>query len=291
MNVAFIFRGHWREWNNSKYGFLHSLGKLSQECNLVVFIATWEKSNYGIQVSSDGYEYSTEDEEFDLDSVMGDLTSIGLVIGGVKVLDEKKARETITVRDQENYELISFLRTIGNSLKIQYEVENDLIFDLVIETRSDLFFVIEDTKKALSRVHDFKVDAQCFFPKSKTVPITERQSMIDFVGDLHFRMSSPTSDVLNTLFHSLYSPGQPIIKLPVHHLMGYTAGKYGLELYQSGPLGILEILRPVIGDVDIDFTDLTEETRIKVERNRKAFDFLRNNPNLIKRYLRIRKNE
>ena len=119
--LAVVIRGQVREWDLCKSVFFNAFDLSDVETTF--FFVTWE------------------DTKASEDSLMKDFSNVKL--GKLEILSDeivesigKKKSSNVYV---EAYDRISYIRQYASMLVNEYELENDLVFDLVVDTRPDLY--------------------------------------------------------------------------------------------------------------------------------------------------------
>ena len=286
--LAVVIRGQMREWNNAKFSIINFIDTLNNYFDTTTFFVTWNES----------YIPTYHSNRFDVAPTKFGLVSIGeterlqiaedlsaLNIGTIEIInkEEMKARHFSGLPMNEEYEQISFIKYFANLLKQQFENENGIVFDFVLDLRPDLFIIpsfiglIEEKSKkkngsftfdalapTFSRTHDFDFSNQ----------FTQVSSL--FTEDLLIFSDSSTSDLINSEFHYLKNSrhAEVLSVFNPHHLFSNHLLKMRLinthcmqDLVES-----VAIIRPktfFLGPVD--FTDISQTTLEKVRLANKIF--------------------
>jgi hypothetical protein len=277
-----------REWNNAKFSIINFIDTLNNYFDTTTFFVTWNES----------YIPTYHSNRFDVAPTKFGLVSIGeaerlqiaedlstLNIGTIEIInkEEMKARHFSGLLMNEEYEQISFIKYFANLLKQQFENENGIVFDFVLDLRPDLFIIpsfiglIEEKSKkkngsftfdalttTFSRTHDFDFFNQ--LPQVNSL----------FTEDLLIFSDSLTSDLINCEFHYLKNSRytEALSSFIPHHLFSDHLLKMRLinthcmqDLVES-----VAIIRPktfFLGPVD--FTDISQTTLEKVRLANKIF--------------------
>lgn len=286
--LAVVIRGQMREWNNAKFSIINFIDTLNNYFDTTTFFVTWNES----------YIPTYHSNRFDVAPTKFGLVSIGeaerlqiaedlsaLNIGTIEIInkEEMKARHFSGLLMNEEYEQISFIKYFANLLKQQFENENGIVFDFVLDLRPDLFIIpsfiglIEEKSKkkngsftfdalttTFSRTHDFDFFNQ--LPQVNSL----------FTEDLLIFSDSLTSDLINCEFHYLKNSRytEALSSFSPHHLFSDHLLKMRLinthcmqDLVESAV-----IIRPktfFLGPVD--FTDISQTTLEKVRLANKIF--------------------
>lgn len=286
--LAVVIRGQMREWNNAKFSIINFIDTLNNYFDTTTFFVTWNES----------YIPTYHSNRFDVAPTKFGLVSIGeaerlqiaedlsaLNIGTIEIInkEEMKARHFSGLLMNEEYEQISFIKYFANLLKQQFENENGIVFDFVLDLRPDLFIIpsfiglIEEKSKkkngsftfdalttTFSRTHDFDFFNQ--LPQVNSL----------FTEDLLIFSDSLTSDLINCEFHYLKNSRytEALSSFSPHHLFSDHLLKMRLinthcmqDLVES-----VAIIRPktfFLGPVD--FTDISQTTLEKVRLANKIF--------------------
>lgn len=286
--LAVVIRGQMREWNNAKFSIINFIDTLNNYFDTTTFFVTWNES----------YIPTYHSNRFDVAPTKFGLVSIGeaerlqiaedlsaLNIGTIEIInkEEMKARHFSGLLMNEEYEQISFIKYFANLLKQQFENENGIVFDFVLDLRPDLFIIpsfiglIEEKSKkkngsftfdalttTFSRTHDFDFFNQ--LPQVNSL----------FTEDLLIFSDSLTSDLINCEFHYLKNSRytEALSSFSPHHLFSDHLLKMRLinthcmqDLVES-----VSIIRPktfFLGPVD--FTDVSQTTLEKVRLANKIF--------------------
>lgn len=208
-NLAVVLRGQLREWAACKDEIFKSFDL--PDTNVVYFFVTWA----GVNVDA---SYILNDFR---DKNLGKLEIISDQV--VKVLSAKKS----STKFVEAYDRMTYIRQYASMVVNEYELENDMVFDIVVNTRPDLFittntlcvdFLFSDDYV------DFVLGSGFIMKREKTLSVElgfsgeiRRISDTLFVDDLIFSGNSLSMGVFNTEYEQIQSETSHVFASSPHH--------------------------------------------------------------------------
>ena len=216
-NLAVMLRGQMREWKNAKYNFFKAMERFEEHYNVVYFFVTWDHNYFSTimnDVTTVKIHQMRKISTIDLLDIKNDFVDKNLA--NLKILSYQDVNRFMkNFKLAEEYHLISYVRYIAGLIKQNYEIENDILFDKVIETRPDIFiaahegdtnsFRPEITEVLPNFVYHAKSD---IFPRDGELK-SGKDTIVNlntlFIDDLMFISNGLTSDILTSEFAFLYS--------------------------------------------------------------------------------------
>lgn len=208
--IAVVLRGHVRQWDNCKKSIFDSFDL--PNTNVVFFFVTWEGSLVNL---------SNIEKDF-----------VGKKLGKIEAISSNKVTDLCSKKSEgaffESYDHITYLRQYSNMLVSEHELENQMVFDLVVNTRPDLFINADKTKveSLLSSDYTDFVIGSNFIKRAKTQEalvnlsraITGLSNTL-FVDDLIFVANSLTIGVFNSEYEFLHTADSLGYEFSPHHLV------------------------------------------------------------------------
>lgn len=223
--LAVILRGQIREWKNAKFNFFKAMSKFESVYDITYFFVTWDH-NYFSTIHKDVTTVKLHQlkrvSNIELLDIKNDF--VGKNLGALKVLSYQNVNTFMkTFKLAEEYHLISYVRYISGLIKQSYELEHDVFFDLVIETRPDIFILSHDCE---GEEFDKRIDESLpnFVYLAKTDIFSREENLVAyenftinlnslFIDDLIFVSNGLTSDILTSEFAFLFSSRYDKIQL------------------------------------------------------------------------------
>lgn len=210
MKIAILIRGQLREWNNSKSNIFQAFKPFEENHEVTYFFATWDTSYVNVSSLNDPNVKLnlTNVTNFHAEQIRRDFDGKNLVL---KIVDSEKAKNMFDgLSLQEEYQNISFIRHFVGMMKQNYEIENDVEFDLVIETRPDIFIqpYLDRNFAELKKIPNFAFHSTSEFLPRGSDKIHVNSKFFDFntmfVDDLMFISNGLTSDIITGEFCFLF---------------------------------------------------------------------------------------
>lgn len=215
--LAVILRGQIREWKNAKFNFFKSMSRFESVYDITYFFVTWDHNYFSTindDVTSVKLHQLKKVSTIELLDIKNDF--VGKKLGALKVLSYQNVNAFMkTFKLAEEYHLISYVRYIGGLIKQSYELENEVFFDLVIETRPDIFILPQDYE---SEEFDKTISESLpnFVYRAKTDIFSREENLVAdeyfttnlnsmFIDDVIFISNGLTSDILTSEFAFLFS--------------------------------------------------------------------------------------
>ena len=287
MNVAVLIRGQLREWDNSKHSLMKNFNLFEKHHNVVYFFATWDSSYFSTLTDINRKDYiheKTKIQEATTKSIKNDFKGKNLIL---KIVEQETVNEMIgNLKLLEEYQLISYIRNIAGLMKQNYEIENDIQFDVVIETRPDLFVLPNDESShsptgPLDPIPNFVLHAATeFLPLAveniHLNPLAFNLNSL-FVHDIIFISNGLTSDIITGEFSYLnHNKKRYFLKMvhPHNMLCDYFLN---FKLINMGNMSKYfykyEILRPLkYFDEPVNVLDMSDKTFDRVYKANKTFN-------------------
>jgi UDP-N-acetylglucosamine diphosphorylase / glucose-1-phosphate thymidylyltransferase / UDP-N-acetylgalactosamine diphosphorylase / glucosamine-1-phosphate N-acetyltransferase / galactosamine-1-phosphate N-acetyltransferase len=281
-SIAVNIRGQYREWEKSKHSLFNMFDFLNGEANVVYFFTTWETSYHTIG-------------NLEINKTCVDFKKLGLTVedisksfgdrqvGGVQILSPEMAKKMVPARLPEEYDQIMFVRYAANELKKKYEIENEMVFDMVVETRPDLFFVpVNNRDNMICRqsnpLHNFEILVDNPLQRENIIDKSKKFATSVFVNDLMFVCNSFTADLLNLELVYAMEKQKNLFYEPLAHDRVLEHMFYMKMVPRNGTWRFyadVEIIRPDVIKQNIDYKLTTKEMIFYVRRNRMQFDKVR----------------
>ena len=183
--IAVIFVGHVRTLRICMPHHLHFFSKMS---NIVdYYVVTWNQFDYE---SSDYQRNSLLDISRNVIQNRDIEIYFGSFLKGVKMLDSDSVNFRIkkySSRGLEKLIHLTYLSKIGNELKQQYEKNNNIVYDQVIETRPD---IVHFPDKKNEFPFSFNCNNNDLITDFSEYNLTENSEML--IGNWYWRMNSKT---------------------------------------------------------------------------------------------------
>lgn len=277
--IAIVIRGQVRTWNFAKHSIFEALKPFEEAHDVVYFFVTWDKSYVPFHKGAKNVSHLFENKE-ELSSIAADFSE--RVLGKFLVLnyDEVKAKSIKDLRLNEEYEYISFIRYAANLVKQNYEIENQLTFDEVIELRPDIFLLPQDYDQmlelALNNTH--KPFSVSLFGNLLISDIEVSRDKGPFVNDVVWISDSLTSDIICSEFLALKESKRRYVDSMNPHAIA-------ADYLMNCKIIVLDnaqnyfksygIVRPIefIKNAGIDFNDISMATLTKIEAANASFQF------------------
>lgn len=280
--IAVNIRGQYRDWDKARHSIFAMLDPVEPHANVVYFFTTWDISYHMVGVANGVNTAYLDYQVINDKEVIGDSFGDRLV-GGIQILSTDVARNMLDIRLPEEYELIMFMRHAANNMKRQYEQDNDMVFDIVIETRPDLYVVPGDSVDNIislddNPLPDFLIQCDRRLQRKHTIYQSSNVASSVFVNDLMFVCNSFTADLLNNeLFHAIENTKKAIFKSWAHdHILEYMYSQkmvldQGLWRYYLD----FELVRPQVIPRSLNYQQANLETIGYIRINHNIFDNLR----------------
>lgn len=239
--IAICISGQPRTWKYAKENILQYFNtKIFPERNTKIiidyFIHTWDTNSYRDTLTphweTKNYKIENEEEEHEIRDAYLPVSMI------YEKFDESKFQHAWTSL------FYSFMRSI--ELKKQYEIENDIIYDMVIKTRFDVNFPPESVIPNSDSIITNKFKPH--FCNPLTLYSSSQQSIRKFpmeynynnMDDCFFYADSPTMDLIGNLYrwfneiktrnYDLMMSGQYIVDGEYYYGPGTLLYKYASNL-------------------------------------------------------------
>ena len=195
--IAILLSGQSRTWKTSADNILNYFNiKINQFTNQKVevdfFIHTWDTNSYRdkTQEREEGINYLLEDS----------------------VQNEIQNKFNPIYMEYEKYDANNFVNAWSplfysfmkcTHLKRKYEIENDFVYGLVIKSRFDLNFSLDNVNRfgiMTNKFHIHPVEPMMAYASSEYLPRFTRE--FNFVGfdDVFFYSDSPTMDIISNAY-------------------------------------------------------------------------------------------
>ena len=287
-NLAVILRGQMREWKNAKFNFFKSMEQFEEHYNIVYFFVTWDHNYFTTianQVTSIKIHQMRKVSNIDLFDIRNDFS--GKNLGHLKILSYSDVNRFMkNFKLAEEYHLISYVRYIAGLIKQNYEIENDIFFDKVIETRPDVFIVPhgkpfdEITEVLPNFTYHAKTD---IFARVENLTDEHRADFNTlFIDDLVFVSNGLTSDILTSEFAFLFSSSFDKIQLRMFPHTMLADFLLNFKLINRRNLIIyfrdVQILRPLeYFDKPVNLISTSDSTLDAVKKADQNFKFQKEN--------------
>lgn len=286
-NLAIILRGQIREWKNAKFNFFKSMQQFEEHYNIVYFFVTWDHNYFTTivnQVTSVKIHQMRKVSKIDLYDIENDFADKNL--GVLKVLKYRDVNSFMkNFKLAEEYHLISYVRYIAGLIKQNYEIENDIFFDKVIETRPDAFIVPhykpfdEITEVLPNFTYNAKTD---IFSRDESLSGDNSDLNTLFIDDLIFVSNGLTSDILTSEFAFLFSSRFDKIQLRMFPHTMLADFLLNFKLINRRNLNVyfrdVEILRPLeYFDKPVNLISSADSTLDAVKKADQNFKYQKEN--------------
>lgn len=286
-NLAIILRGQIREWKNAKFNFFKSMQQFEEHYNIVYFFVTWDHNYFTTivnQVTSVKIHQMRKVSKIDLYDIENDFADKNLgVLKVLKYFDVNSFMKNFKLA--EEYHLISYVRYIAGLIKQNYEIENDIFFDKVIETRPDTFIVPhnkpfnEITEVLPNFTYNAKTD---IFSRDESLSGDNSDLNTLFIDDLIFVSNGLTSDILTSEFAFLFSSRFDKIQLRMFPHTMLADFLLNFKLINRRNLNVyfrdVEILRPLeYFDKPVNLISSADSTLDAVKKADQNFKYQKEN--------------
>lgn len=286
-NLAIILRGQIREWKNAKFNFFKSMQQFEEHYNIVYFFVTWDHNYFTTivnQVTSVKIHQMRKVSKIDLYDIENDFADKNLgVLKVLKYCDVNSFMKNFKLA--EEYHLISYVRYIAGLIKQNYEIENDIFFDKVIETRPDTFIVPhnkpfnEITEVLPNFTYNAKTD---IFSRDESLSGDNSDLNTLFIDDLIFVSNGLTSDILTSEFAFLFSSRFDKIQLRMFPHTMLADFLLNFKLINRRNLNVyfrdVEILRPLeYFDKPVNLISSADSTLDAVKKADQNFKYQKEN--------------
>ena len=287
MKIAVLIRGQFREWNNAKHSLFKALNPFEEHHDITYFFATWETSYFALEPTPDGVIEKCENlvlSAADIDRIHQDFSGKSFFLEIVSV--EKALKLFDGLELQEEYHQISYIRHIVGMMKQNYEIENDCYFDVVVETRPDIFILPyeEDKIPVAELIPNFVFhSASEYLTRGQNIIYSDR-GFYDvntlFVDDLIFISNGLTSDIITGEFCFLFHNRKLSFfkNIHAHHLLcDYLLNFKLINTHNVGKFfKNIDIVRPLsFFDLPVNFLNVTDETLELVSKAHSNFSKLK----------------
>ena len=278
--LAFVIRGQVREWENAKHSIFNFAKLFEAHYDVHYFFITWDQSYSTISNFKDRKSFQFDHANNSNPQKIKD--SFGEKNVTIKIFNSEEIKAKLPKTGLvEEYDQIAYLRLLANLEKQNYEIENDMVFDLVVELRPDLFIVPYSTiTQDLGNLvfEDFSYSAfspifQRAYSKDKNKGIVSFSSL--WISDLIFISNSFTSDLINSEYYFLKELPEEVQEVSFPHDLIST------HLLQKALVNT-EILKYIIQEIEIvraqkffilipDFKDISLGTFKQITKANEVF--------------------
>lgn len=258
--LAIILRGQLREWKNAKHNFFTAMRQMEKFYDITYFVVTWDHS-YFSTITKTAHTVKIHQMKklstIDLIDLKNDFKDKDFHLKILSYTEVNRFMKDFKL--SEEYHLITYVRYIAGLIKQNYELENGVFFDKVIETRPDIFILPQDieneefVESAAEVLPNFVYHAKSdIFPRDENL-VADKDSIVNlnslFIDDLIFISNGLTSDILTSEFAFLFSSRYDKIQMHMfpHSLLADFLLNFklinisNLFIYFKG----IEILRPL----------------------------------------------
>lgn len=187
--LAFCLRGHLRCWGDMRQKILEHIVSLSSKFEVTVFIASPPNSEFKI------HGVYTKVEDSSLDDAVNFLRTHGVTVGDYLEISQTDIDAVATPVLMDNVGKNLFTRKMCNALKRRWSYQNKTKFDIVLDTRPDVFLEI-DTNKFPEQIDDFEYYSNHFKYKETDLKFLDAIPSIHH-GDVYFISNDFTNDLLS----------------------------------------------------------------------------------------------